>query len=153
MIAVLLLVSVLTLAATVALLPMVEGLFQTRRNAEAAQKSHLVMGRVVTELMTITTVVSGQPHAITYDFIDPAGANQRRRLAWGGQPGSPLTLNDVLLSDDVREFSLQYYATPDGAPSQQWWEEARLIEITYGTVSGGDTYTNRVRPRNITGRP
>ncbi len=147
-VAVLLLVGLLVLASTIALLPMVEGFMQVRRNVDAAQKSQLAMGRIVREFTTISNVVSSTQQLITYDYLDPAGATHRRTLTWGGA-GSPLTLNGVALSDDVGQFELRYYARPDGAPAYTWNPQSRIVEIILGTASTGDIYTNRVRLRNI----
>ena len=149
-IAVLVLVSVLVLASTIALLPMAEGFLQMRRNVDASQKSHLAMSRIVREFTAITNVVSGGQRTITYDSLDPAGSPYRRTLTWDGNAGSPLTLSGAPLSDDVRYFELRYYASPEGAATTAWNADTRLVEVILGTLSGGETYTNRIVPRNLT---
>ncbi len=148
-IAVLLLVGILVLASTIALLPMVEGFMQASRNVDAAQKSHLAMSRIVREITTITNVVAGSRNTLTYDFLDPSGASLRRTLTWSGDAGAPLTLNGVPISDDVAGFEFRYYTHSGGTATPVWTDESMLIEVVLSTRSGGDTYTNRIRPRNI----
>ncbi len=150
LIVVLLLFSLLTLASIIALLPMVEGFFMVRQNTEAAQRTQLTMGRLMVEMQTITNVVSSGSQTITYDFLDPAGVPHRRVLAWAGS-GAPLTLNNVVLSDDVGSFELRYLAHPTGSRTTSWQPQSRMIEVVLASARGGDIYTNRVRPRNIPG--
>jgi len=145
-IAVLLLTGVLVLASSVALLPMVEGFFSVQRNVEGSQRSHLAIHRMVNEFMTISDVVSSSPASMTYDFLSPQGAKIRRQLAF---TGNTLSLDGVALSRDVRDFSLRYLSAPEASPASSWTANSQLIEIVYSSLSGGNTYTNRVRPRNI----
>ena len=74
LIATLLLVALVGLSAVISMLPMAEGLMQIRDNAGAAQKARLALARISREFTTISGVVSSGPHAITYDFLLPAGA-------------------------------------------------------------------------------
>ena len=147
-IAVILLTSVLVLASSIALLPLVEGFFQVGRNSDLAQKANLALERIVREMTTITNVVAGSQTSITYEFLDPAGAPQRRTLAWDG-PGTALALNTVPLLDGVELFRLRYYDSPAGAPGATWTSAMRLVEITLDVESGADPYTTRVKPRNL----
>ncbi len=151
-IAVLLLVSLLVLASTLALLPLVNGFAQARVNTDAAQKSFLALSRLAFEFTTITEIISSGPYSITYDFMTPAGDTVRRVVAWNGQSGAPLTLDNVPLSDDVHSFELRYYSEPAAVATSQWIQDSsRLIEIVYETFSSRDVYTKRIRPRNIPG--
>ena len=150
-IAVILLAGVLALASSIALLPLVEGFFQVRRNSDLAQKTNLALERVVREMTTITNVVSASQTSITYDFLDPDGAPHRRTLAWEG-PGTVLALNTVPLLDGVEQFRLRYYASAAGAPGDTWTSAMRLVEITLDVESGAAPYTTRVQPRNLPDR-
>ena len=147
-IAVILLTSVLVLASSIALLPLVEGFFQVGRKSDLAQKTNLALERIVREMTTITNVVSGSQTSIAYVFLDPAGAPQSRTLSWEGA-GTALALNSVPLLDGVELFRLRYYATPSGAPGGAWTPAMRLVEITLDVESGAVPYTTRVKPRNL----
>jgi prepilin-type N-terminal cleavage/methylation domain-containing protein len=149
-IAVLMLVSVLVLASTIALLPVAEGLVQARQNVDAAQKAQQALMRMTREIITITNVVSSGEQSIVYDFIDPVGTPERRTLAWSGG-NAPVTLNGVPLTDDVSLFQLRYYNADGGGGASSWGPNSRIVEVVLGTASGGEVYTNRIRPRNIPG--
>ncbi len=147
-IAVLLLVGILAAATLISLLPMTAGLQQVRANTASAQKARLAMARLAWEFTTISNIVSSGPTAITYEFLLPNSDNtwyvaRRHSLSWGGA-GTPLVLQDVAdnvsatLSDDVANFNLDYAAGPPLA-----------IDVTLQSLLGGNTYSNRIVPRNI----
>lgn len=148
-IAVLLLLGVLALSATISMLPITEGLFQARENAQSAQKTQFAMIRMVREFTTITNVAASDARSITYDFLDPSGASFRHSLAWAGNAGDPLLLENVPLSDDVGAFELRYYAAPGSAAEAAWGADMRIIEVVLENVQGNHRYTNRIAPRNL----
>lgn len=148
-VAVLLLVGVLTLSATVALVPMAEAFLQAKQNAEAMQKSGLAAARITRELTTITNVVSGTDRTIQYDLLDEQGAPRHHVMAWSGTAGAPLLLDNVTLLDDVQHFELRYYDMPGEAAHSAWMPTSREIEVELGLRAAPATYTLRIRPRNV----
>lgn len=147
-IAVLLLVAVLGLVTILGMVPVVDGFAQVRENIVAAQKAHLAMARITREFTTLTNVVSGGETSIIYDYLDSEGNDWRRTLAWNGS-GTPVTLNGAVLTDDVAGFRLRYGAAPQSVSSSTWGDGDQLIEMVLITETGGISYTNRIRPRNI----
>lgn len=148
-IAVLLLVGVLTLSATVALVPMAEAFLQARQNADAMQKAGLATARITREFTTVTNVVYGTRHDIKYDLLDEQGVPRQHVMAWSGAAGAPLLLDDVTLLDDVQLFELRYYAMPNEAYQSAWTPGSREIEVGLGLRGAPAVYTFRIRPRNV----
>ena len=146
-IAVLVLVTVLVLVSTLGFLPVVQGYRQVDANVASAQSAHLTWSRIARELTMATNVVGGASTSITYDFLDSQGQPHRHTLAWDGS--AMLTINDAVLSDDVRDFQLRYRAGPEWPASSVWAEGDRVIDLSMTTHSTGDAYTDRIRPRNI----
>lgn len=148
-VAVFLLIAVMMLSVAVSLVPMSDGFSQAIRNSDAAQKSQLAWMRISSEFTSISNVVAGSSQSITYDFLDPAGNTLRRTLSWSGLPGDALLLDNIPLTDDVADFSLNYALAP-GAPGQpSWFAGARLIGIELQTLQATATYSNRIAPRNL----
>ena len=148
-VATLLLVALLAVSAVISMLPMTQGLMQVRDNVAAAQKARLALARLSREFTTISEVVSSGPHAITYDFLVPAGAwyaTVRHTLSWSGTPGDPLLLEGVALSDDVADFSLNLYDAA-GAPTN--W----VLDVVLRSQVGIHAFSNTIVPRNIGGGP
>lgn len=152
MIAVLLLVGVLVLSATVALVPLAQAFLQVRQNSDAAQKSCFALARITRELTTVTNVVSGTSRSITYDLLDEHGVLRRRTLAWSGVAGTPLTLEGVPLMDDVGSLEFRYFTLPGESALAAWTPQCREIETALGLASVGSSYTLRIRPRNVQNR-
>jgi prepilin-type N-terminal cleavage/methylation domain-containing protein len=149
MVAVLLLVGVLTVTATVALVPVAEAFIQVRRNSDAMQKAGFAMMRLSRELTTVTNMVAGTSHTLTYDLLDEEGQPRRHTLTWSGAAGTPLRLEGATLMDDVGSFEVRYYALPDGAPQPAWTSSCREIELAIGLASVPNVYFLRIRPRNM----
>lgn len=149
MIAVLLLVAVLTLTATVALVPIADAFLQVRTNTDAMQKTAFAMARITRELTTVTNVVAGAPTTITYDLLDEQGVPRRRTLDWSGGAGAPLRLAGAVLLDDVAGFELKYYAMPGDTAQSGWGPTCREIEVVLALASVPNVYTLRIRPRNV----
>jgi prepilin-type N-terminal cleavage/methylation domain-containing protein len=151
-VAVLVLIGVLAVSTIVSLLPMAEGFVLAQRNADAARKAQLAMGRISGEFTTITNILSGTANAITYDFLEASGETfllRRRTLA---RSGSALLLDGIALSDDVSHFELRYYddSEPSATPRSSWvGGTSRLIEVILESAASGDRYTNRIAPRNV----
>ncbi len=144
MVAVFLLVAILGTSIFISIIPMAEGLSQVRLNTNAAQKARLAMARMSRELTTVTNVVSSSGSSISYNFLVPAGVSSysvmHHTLAWGGSPGDPLMLEGEPLCDEVQNFSLTY--TPGPPPAID-------LVLTMVSEAGGNTYSNRIIPRNI----
>ncbi len=149
MLAVLVLVSVLMVAGTVALVPMSEAFLQVRRNSDLAQSTAFAMTRVAREFTSISNVVDGAERTITYDHLDHASVVHRRTLAWGGVSGGPLTLDGVPLLDGVGALQFRYLELPDGSPRSTWSPGCRLIETEIRMVGAPHIFTLRIRPRNV----
>lgn len=147
MAATLLLVGILAVSVTISLLPMSQALMQVRDNSAAAQKARLAMARITREFTTISNVVARSPSAITYDFLVPTNntfVSLRHTLSWNGtdlmlQPGAAAA---VPLSDDVANFSLGYELGPP-----------LVIAVVLESRAGGNSYSNRIAPRNMLARP
>lgn len=138
LVVVMLLAGVLAVSASLAVLPVTEGLLIVRRHVESAQKMQFVMNRLSRELSMATNVVSGDSVGIIYDV--PAGL---RRLQWVADDA--LYLNDIPLLDDVEGFRVNYYAATDQPALSDWDESVRLVEIVLqAPFSSGNVYTNRV---------
>jgi len=99
-----------------------------RENVATAQKAQFAIGRIVRECTALTNVVAGTGDTLVYDMVDATGTPGRRTLAW--QQGGPLTLNNIPLSDDVGNFQLRYYETPDGTARTTYSTSVQLLEIT-----------------------
>ena len=144
-VATLLLVALLAASAVISMLPMTQGLMQVRDNVAAAQKARLALARLSREFTTISEVVSSGPHAITYDFLVPAGAwyaTVRHTLSWSGTPGDPLLLEGVPLTDDVADFALALDDAPGAATN---W----VVAVALQSQVGIHAFSNRIVPRNI----
>ena len=147
MTATLLLVGILAVSVTISLLPMSQALMQVRDNTVAAQKARLAMARIAWEFTTITNLVSSGPSSISYQFLVSSGshsyATRHHTLSWGGT-GADLLLQDdtaglsAPLSDDVAHFGLTYEAGPP-----------LIIQVVLESRAGGNSYSNRIVPRNI----
>jgi hypothetical protein len=148
-VAVMLLVGVLVLSATVALVPMAEAFLQAKQNADALQKVGLATARITRELTTITNVVSGTDRVLRYDHLDEQGLPRQHVLAWSGAAGAPLLLDNVILLDDVQYFELRYYGMPGEAYQSVWTAASREIEVGLGLRKAPGAYTLRIRPRNV----
>ncbi len=149
MVATLLLVAILAVSVAISLLPMAQSLMQVRDNASTVQKARLAMSRMSREFTTITNVVAGDSHSISYVFLDPSATPHPRTLSWGGAPGDPLQLEGVSLSDDVSDFELRYYAEVGASPQSSWQADSRIIEVLLRSQAVGTVYTNHIVPRNI----
>ena len=149
LVAVLLLIGVLLLSATVSLVPLADAFLQTRTHADTAQKARLALARLTREFITITNVAAGSSSSITYDFLDPAGASHRHTLSWSGTPGDPLLLEGVALSDDIASFELRYHQGVGGVGQPAWFTGANVMEIVLRTLVAGEGYTNSLTPRNL----
>jgi len=151
MIAVLLIVGVLALMTTSALAPLAEGYLLARDNADAAQTLAFATARLTREFSSITNVLSGTARTITYEHLDQDGVLRRRTLTWSGTAGTPLTLDDVALLDDILNLEFRYYTAP-GQPAQAaWTATSREIETSIRLVSDVNPCIFRIRPRNLRG--
>ncbi len=145
--ATLLLVAILATSVIISLLPMSQALMQVRDNTAAAQKARLAMARIAWEFTTITNIVSSSSSSISYHFLVSSDvhsyATHYHSLSWGGD-GTDLMLQDdsdgitAPLSDDVANFSLTYMAGPP-----------LVIQVVLESRAGGNSYSNRIVPRNI----
>ena len=147
-VAVLLLVAILAMSTMVSLLPMTEALGQARANASAAQKARLAMARLSREFTTISNVAAAGAGSIRYDFLAPAGnwfVSHHHHLYWAG---GDLMLRDEAdgavapLCDEVGSFRLTYAPGPPPVID---------VALTLSDALGGDSYSNRIVPRNIAG--
>lgn len=148
-IAVLLLTSILVAVAGISLMPIAEGFAVTQQNVETAQQAQLAMFRMVGEFTTISNVINGAKHALVYNYLDNSGNVSRHVVSWSGTAGDPLALKGNTLVDNVQDFELSYFDEVGGVRHSSWGDDSRAIEITLQLAGTGNSYTNRVFPRNV----
>ena len=146
LVAVLLLVGVLIASSMVSLIPVAEGLMQARQNAVILRKSRLAFARLSREFSAITEVVAGNSHSIQYVFWDASRNAFNRTLSWSGTSGDPLRLDNVILTDEVADFRLQYLSWTNSANSPT---NAPIIELSLRGTAMSSALVLRLSPRNV----
>jgi len=149
-IVVMILVSIIAVAAGTGLVQVVQGMVFTKMNAVTIQKGQIAMTKLVKEFnnINISAITAADDKSITFTSVKN-GVSSPHTVTLAG---STITFDGDVLTDQVNSFTLKYYDNYDSTGQTTWQSSRRIIEITLGLKGADDVVSQlqeRVKPRNL----
>lgn len=149
---VLLLIGMIAAISSLGLVRIVSGFLFASQNSTTAAKAQVAMQRLNKEITLIDTVTNGEAANLVFTAKREGGTLFSCTVC--RPPGSDkLLLNNDILVDQVRDFSLAYGLNYDDPhPATSWSSGTKIIQISLtlrGAGGSDSTFVSRISPRNL----
>jgi len=153
-IAVLVLTGMLTAIAGFGLAEVAKSFIFAKETRDTLQKGQVAMLRILKELVNAraSSIAGSSDTSITFLSEHSSGPVNYTISLNGSNLELQSGAGTFILTDDVNNFDLNYYATYNGASFNSWQADSRIIEVALvldGAEGITSSFSVRVAPRNL----
>ena len=148
LIVVMVLVSIIAAVIGIGLVHVVQSMVFTKMNAVTIQKGQITITKLIKEFNNISDVTAASAISITFASYKD-GVSGSHTFA---RSGNNITFDGDIITDQVSDFSLNYYDNFNTPPQSTWQASRKIIEIKLKLTGAGNLvsqFQERVRPRNL----